>query len=82
MRTMMRVFNTLFEREKKCWLSFDSGDRVSYHAGDEGRRAGALPAGIEHAASGQIPVEGHVSDGVLPVVDSEIGGAGSMYSGL
>lgn len=77
---MMMVFNTLFERENKCWLLFDCGDRVSYHAGDEGRRAGALPAGIEHAASGQIPVEGHVS--VLPGVESEIGGAGSMYSGL
>lgn len=61
---------------------FDCGDRVSYHAGDKGHRAGGLPAGVEHIASGQIPVEGHVCDGVFPGVDDEIGGAGAMYSRL
>lgn len=60
----------------------DFGKRVSYHAGDKGHRAGALPAGVEHTTPRQIPVECHICDSVLSGVDDNIGRAGSMYSGL
>lgn len=75
----MMLFYTLFQWENTFWFLFDCLDRVSYHASDEGHWAGALPAGVEHTASGQIPVEGHVCDSFFP---DEISGAGSMYSGL
>lgn len=55
---------------------------MSYHARDECQGAGVFSHWDKFVTSGQIPVEADVSCNVLPSVDSVIGLALAVYSGL